>query len=156
MLQQLAEATSEHTMPLQEAYHHLMHLAEAEICVECGAVNSQGLPSRKHIGRHLEPSFVWGPALPAHGGADGRTNSLSRALVWFSRRVRELACILDCQARGKPLTAATARQWHSITSTLRGCGKMGRQHSNQLRNDRWGWKLDGVSYVAYTDWFAAP
>ena len=91
----LAGATLEDSGPAQEAYERLMMLAEGELCGIHDAVNCKGIPEETYLGHGEAPRFAWKQVLPDSGGSVGRLCKHSRALLWFGRRVNEMAGLLN-------------------------------------------------------------
>ena len=95
VLSNLQNAARPDPSPVQAAYAHLIKLAEGEVCRACDKVDPQGKALRSFCGRAEPARFRWGSVCQGSSSEVGRSTSYSRALLWFARRLKDLAGMLN-------------------------------------------------------------
>ena len=150
----LEEASRDNSSAVEDAYEHLVGLAEAEWCRECDCVDAQGLPDSGYLGRSGSPRYIWKQAYDGKGGKCARSNARVRTFQWIANRLKEMAGMLDAIGKGQVKTPPRRAQWAALARVLTLPTQEMRGVLEQEKG-AWGWRIQGASHLSVDDAFAA-
>ena len=97
----------------------LIHAIEGELCRLHDLVGPQGQAKSAYCGRGMRVATIQKLALPRKTSAAlGKTCIAAHALVWLSRRVKELADMSGKVAAGQRLAGGASKQWSMVMAKL--------------------------------------
>ena len=97
----------------------LVHAIENELCRLNDIVDHEGLARASHCGRGESVRTIYRLSLPQKTSAAlGKVCIYAHALLWLSRRLRELADISAKVSAGQPITSGALDQWSRLMAKV--------------------------------------